>query len=189
MSKRKRSSEKGVHFDEKAENQKKCHDGPNVIFGKKDLPFFKYLENISSKGSLGCPSDKYPKYTDGKYCCVDEKSTDQEQFDFINYLLEQAEINVGDTAFGKNNNIINFLIKKRKQLITRASFHDNELKDSWEHGDVDVWFKKRQEEAAKISKHRPDHDSKGGYKKSKKNKSKKSLQLSNKKSKTRRKKI
>jgi len=187
MSKRKRSSEKGVHFDKETENQKKCYPGPNVKFEKKDLPFFTYLENISKQGTLGCPSDKYPKYTNGKYCCVDEKSTDQEQLDFINYLLEQAEINVGDTAFGKNISKINFLIIKRRRLISKNN--DNPLKDSWPHGDVNDWFTTRQAEAAKISKHRPDHDSKGGYRKSKKNKSKKSLQLSNKKSKTRRKKI
>lgn len=117
-----------VHFDEEAiDRQKKCFPGPNVQFSKKVLPFSEYISNMLKPGSLGCNSDQYPKYKDGKYCCESEMATPQEEFDYVNNLLLSAINNVGQTAFRKYSGEINYLKKARNDLL--AKYRGNNLRD------------------------------------------------------------
>lgn len=112
---------KGVNptlsFDETSVAQKLCVPGPNVVFTPKLLPFAEYLTEINKEGSLGCGPKKFPKYENGKYCCVDERVSHQEQLDYVNMLLESAIRNVGDTAFSKNKKGLLFLIKIHNYLL------------------------------------------------------------------------
>lgn len=115
-----------VTFDEsKINEQKMCVPGPNVVFGKKELPFFSYLKNMNTEGALGCGPGKYPKYTDGKYCCVDSRVTQQEQLDYVNFLLESAMENVGETVFKKYVQHIGILIQIRNNLLKNNTLTDN----------------------------------------------------------------
>jgi len=172
-----------VNFDEKTELQKQCDPGPKVEFIGKNLPFYAYLKDLSKDTSELCKDGKFPTYVDGKYCCVDEKPDEQEQLDFVNYLLEQSNINVAPSVFNKNIRTINYLLQKRKKLMRNEMLEDScSFRD-----DVNGWFQKQKDEADKISSFRPDPDDsdvKGGNKK-KKNKSKK---LKNKKARKSRKK-
>jgi hypothetical protein len=117
---------KRVHFRSDTDSQKLCVPGPNVKFGKveKDgLPLQQYLENARKSGSLGCSNgriikyQKYPKYIDGKYCCADAPATDQELFDYINHLLTVIVDTVDEPSLNSNKGIIEYLIRKRNQLM------------------------------------------------------------------------
>ena len=156
-----------VNFDKQTELQKQCDPGPKVEFIGKNLPFYAYLKDLSKDSSELCKDGKFPTYVDGKYCCVDEKPSNQEQLDFVNYLLEQSNVNVSSSVFNKNIKIIEYLLKKRDKLMRDETLEDSlSFKD-----DVNGWFQEQKNEADKISNFRPDPSS-GGNKK-KKNKSKK----------------
>jgi hypothetical protein len=121
--------ESKVTFDEEGINsQKNCVPGPNVKFNKNSVPFIEYMTNLDKAGTLGCNSDQYPIYTNGKYCCETEKSTPQELLDYINMLLENSIKNVGTTVFKNYSKEIDSLIKMRKYLLKEYS---KEIKDNW----------------------------------------------------------
>ena len=183
------SRSKRVTFDEaKINDQKMCVPGPNVVFGKKDLPFFAYLQNMNIEGALGCGPGKYPKYTDGKYCCVDSPLTQQEQLDYVNFLLEGAMQNIGETVFKKYIQHVGILIQVRNNLLKNKSLTDNlripeeyvntqydsdssddeEAKEDW----VQAWFDVMIRKSNAISRDRPDPV--GGKTKRRKHNSKKS---------------
>ena len=73
-----------LSFDETSVAQKLCVPGPNVTFTPKLLPFTEYLTQINKEGSLGCGPKKFPKYENGKYCCVEQRVSNQEQLDYVN---------------------------------------------------------------------------------------------------------
>jgi hypothetical protein len=113
------------HFDEsKIESQKICVPGPNVEFIKGpniNLNFVQYLESYDNIGTLGCPPDKYPKYNNGKYCCEDNGSSDEEMLSYINDLL-QAQLNIiSDTNFIKSKGAIIFLMQQRNFFIDKIN--------------------------------------------------------------------
>jgi hypothetical protein len=123
-----------VTFDEESINrQKNCVPGPNVRFGKKSLPFSEYISNMTTPGTLGCNSEQYPKYTNGKYCCETEMATPQEQLDYVNMLLENAIKNVSVTAFKKYSTEINWLRSMRNHLLQkyREKNLEDKLKDEF----------------------------------------------------------
>jgi hypothetical protein len=178
-----------VTFDESNINEQKfCFPGPNVVFGKKDLPFFAYLNNINVEGALGCGPGKYPKYTDGKYCCVDSPVTEQEQLDYVNFLLEGAMQNISETVFKKYIQHVGLLIQIRNHLLKNKSLTDNlripeeyinthydsdssddeGTKEDW----VQVWFDVMSKKSNAISRDRPDPV--GGKTKRRKHNSKRS---------------
>ena len=170
---------KSVLFNEESINsQKKCDPGPNVNFGsRKALPFFEYLTNINKNGSLGCKDYQYPKYKNGKYCCSLIKSSNQEQLDYINNLLESAMNNVGPTMFKKNTKTIEFIMDKRNELLRK----DNSLVDNLEipddpeeigvpYSNVNEWFRDNLLNSMRISSHRPDPTGLGLKKKTKRHK-------------------
>jgi len=168
-----------LSFDETSVAQKLCVPGPNVVFTPKLLPFTEYLTALNKEGSLGCGPKKFPKYENGKYCCVDSRVSNQEQLDYVNMLLEAAIRNVSDTAFTKNNNGILILIKTHNYLLNS----DKTLVDSLElpepYTNIMDWYTDTKNRVAKeISSYRPDPEPEieikiGGRKKSKR-KSKKS---------------
>jgi hypothetical protein len=106
-----------VTFPSDVEDAKKCVPGPNVVFKKKALPFSEYLNSVNRKGSLGCGPNKYPKYENGKYCCVDVMSTDQEKLDYINNLLENAMDVTGISSFNQQLRYIDWLLTSRINLL------------------------------------------------------------------------
>jgi len=117
-----------LRFDEEDINrQKNCVPGPKVQFIKKGIPFSEYISNMLKPGSLGCNSDQYPKYTNGKYCCESEMATPQEQFDYVNMLLLSAIDNVGETCFRKYSREIDYLNSARNNLLEK--YRENNLKD------------------------------------------------------------
>jgi len=117
-----------VRYDkEDIKNQKLCVPGPNVKFSKRGLPFSEYISNMLKPGSLGCDSDQYPKYKDGKYCCESEMATPQEEFDYVNKLLLSAIDNVGETSFRKYSREIDYLKSVRDNLL--AKYRENNLRD------------------------------------------------------------
>lgn len=162
---------KSVTFDENSISQKICIPGPNLTFsGKKALPLYEYLININKKGSLGCGPEQFPKYENGKYCCVDTMVTNQEQLDYINNLIEAASKNVNETVFRNYAKVIYFLINRRKELLAS----DHTLTDNIEipilYRNVDMWFNHLLEMSNKVPKYRP--DPRGGKKSKKSKKSK-----------------
>jgi hypothetical protein len=78
-------------------------------------------------GSLGCKSNQYPKYKDGKYCCESEMATPQEEFDYVNNLLLSAINNVNQTVFRKYSREIDYLNSARNDLL--AKYEKNNLRD------------------------------------------------------------
>ena len=177
-----------LSFDETSVAQKLCVPGPNVAFTPKLLPFAEYLTEINKEGSLGCGPKKFPKYENGKYCCVDERVSNQEQLDYVNMLLEAAIRNVGDTVFSKNKKAILFLIRTHYYLLNT----DKTLVDSLElpepYTNVMDWYTDTEKRVAQeITMYRPDpetHITIGGSKKSGKSRKgrKKKSKKSNKKS-------
>ena len=156
-----RKNIKNVSFNEDViTNDKLCVPGPNARFGKKDLPFYNYLENINNPGSLGCNENQYPKYTDNKYCCVDasNKSTKQEELDYVNDRLEAAFDNVNPSVFNKYQSLIHYLLHKRNELLkTDHTLQDN-LTVPPPYKNVDDWYNNAIIEASYISNVRPDPD-------------------------------
>ena len=155
-------SKRGVTFPESVEDAKKCVPGPNVVFSKRALPISEYLSNVDKVGSLGCGPKKYPKYKNGKYCCVNVKSTDQEKLDYINNLLENAMGVIGITAFNKQKDVIAWLIDYRKFLLEDPNLEDNisvpDLHDLFPKYDdknpptVEDWYIKSSIQAKELSK-------------------------------------
>ncbi len=155
-------SKRGVTFPESVEDAKKCVPGPNVVFSKRALPISEYLSNVDKVGSLGCGPKKYPKYQNGKYCCVNVKSTDQEKLDYINNLLENAMGVIGITAFNKQKDVIAWLIDYRKFLLEDPNLEDNisvpDLHDLFPQYDdknpptVEDWYIKSSIQAKELSK-------------------------------------
>jgi hypothetical protein len=85
---------------------------------KQWVRFFKYLEYHDQPGNYGC--DQYAKYVDGNYCCVEDRPTDQELLDYVNLLLENALINMGPREFAKQAVAVDYLVEKRKNLLSRG---------------------------------------------------------------------
>lgn len=123
----KQLSYKKIKFNDKEiSSQKECVPGPNVKFTKGAVSFGEYINNISKGGSLGCNQNQYPKYKieDGKYCCENEMASPQEQLDYVNMLILKAVENVGETAFVKYTDEIEFLINHREDLLRRNINHE-----------------------------------------------------------------
>lgn len=133
-----------------------CHPNKKVVFTKGSVPSFEYLQYINKAGSLGCDINTFPKYENGKYCCMTEPSSKQEQLDFINSLLEAAMNNVSDTAFIKQRSNILLLLRQRKLLLNDYRLIDNlEVIEPYES--ITDWFKQTEERAGnEISRNRPD---------------------------------
>ena len=139
-------SNKNVRFDESSITaQKQCIPGPNVQFSKTEIPFSEYLRNLKKPGSLGCNTDQYPKYMDGKYCCDPTMATPQEQLDYVNTLLQSSIENVGETAYRKNEMTIDTLIKWRNILL-KNNTGENTLVDNLEvpedYNDIEEYYRK-----------------------------------------------
>jgi len=151
---------KHVSFNEDAiNNDKMCVPGPNVKFGKKDLPFYNYLENINNIGSLGCNQNQYPKYTiNKKYCCVDDRSTKQEELDYINDRLESAFDNVNPSVFKKYQKSIDYLLYKRNDLLKNDTTLQDNLIVPEPYKNIEEWYDNAVVEASYISNVRPDPD-------------------------------
>jgi len=146
-----------LSFDETSVAQKLCVPGPNVVFTPKLLPFAEYLTEINKEGTLGCGPKKFPKYENGKYCCVDSRVSNQEQLDYVNTLLEAAIRNVSDTAFSKNKKGLFFLIRTHDYLLNS----DKTLVDSLElpepYTNIMDWYTTTEKRVAQeISSYRPD---------------------------------
>lgn len=120
-------SRKKVNFNPNVDSQKKCQLG-NVIFPKKALPSLTYLSEYKNINSLGCTNDTYPSYKDGKYCCVRDKTSDQELFDYINNLIINSLETLGEEMYLKSSSIksqIYHLIIQRYTLLC----DNNKLQD------------------------------------------------------------
>jgi len=135
---------KKVKFPESVEDAKKCVPGPNVIFSKdKDtIHYSEYLNNIDEIGSLGCGPNKYPKYENGKYCCVDKMSTNQETLDYINNLLENAMDVTSITSFKKESLNIEWLLNFREDLLRDYPDLTNNISVPESFISVEDWFNK-----------------------------------------------
>lgn len=161
-----------LSFDETSVAQKICVPGPNVAFTPKLLPFAEYLAAINKEGSLGCGPKKFPKYENGKYCCVDERVSNQEQLDYVNMLLESAIRNVGDTAFSKNKKGFLFLIRTRDYLLNIDKTLADNLELPEPYTNIIDWYTATEKRVAQeISSYRPNPEPEikmGGRKKSRK---------------------
>ena len=153
---------KTIKFNEESISiQKNCNPGPNVKFEKGDLPFSAFIINYDKEGSLGCGDGKYPQYKDGKYCCYDNKFTEQELLDYVNFLLEGAMTNVSETAFLKYLKPIEFLMNTRKNILeNNPGLNDNlEVPEGYEgtpSNYLNNWYGKIFLDAKRISTYRPD---------------------------------
>ena len=141
-----------VTFPESVEDAKKCVPGPNVIFKKKDLPFAEYLNNINRRGSLGCGPNKYPKYDNGKYCCVDVMSTQQELLDYVNYLLENAMDVTGISSFSKEADNIEWLINIRHNLLRNYPNLTDNISVPQQFTSVEDWFNQNNTDLKYVSR-------------------------------------
>ena len=133
-----------------------CHPNKKVVFTKGNVPSLEYLDNIDIEGSLGCSMKTFPKYENGKYCCMSEPASKQENLDFINSLLEAAMNNVSDTAFIKQRTNIYLLLRSRNWLL-----RNNKLIDTLEviepYTNITDWFRQTEERVGnEISRIRPD---------------------------------
>ena len=150
-----------VAFDQSVSEQKHeakvCASGKKAVIDPKKLSFSQFMKALSEdngKNGLGCGGDTpYVTYEDGKYCCTDKGLDDQQLFDYINILLNGAMANVDDTMFIKNREMIEYLIKVRKHLISnnkdlidtivlpvKSEKSDN---GEWKHTpytEIDDWF-------------------------------------------------
>jgi hypothetical protein len=129
-----------VTFPESVEDAKKCVPGPNVVFRKKALPFSEYLNNTDKRGSLGCGPNKYPKYENGKYCCVDVMSTNQEKLDYINNLLENAMDVTGISSFNQQVRAIEWLLNFRDNLLRNYPTLKDNISVPQPFTSVEDWF-------------------------------------------------
>ena len=146
---------KVVFHQESKAWQNICSPNKKVVFTKGKVPSFLYLQNINKAGSLGCDINTFPKYENGKYCCMTEPSSKQEQLDFINSLLEAAMNNVSDTAFIKQRRKIFLLLRWRKLLLNNSRLIDN-LKVIEPYKSITDWFIQTEERAGnEISQNRP----------------------------------
>jgi len=133
-----------------------CHPNKKVVFTKGNVPSLEYLDNIDVEGSLGCSMETFPKYENGKYCCMTEPASKQENLDFINSLLEAAMNNVSDTAFIKQRTNIYLLLRSRNWLL-----RNNKLIDTLEviepYTSITDWFRQTEERVGnEITRNRPD---------------------------------
>ena len=97
-------------------NDKSCGFELPVQFNTTSDKHIEYLENVDNIGSLGCDNTKYPKYQNGKYCCLDSKSTVQEKLDYINMVLV-GFFNITGQDVLRIITKIQYYIKTRKELI------------------------------------------------------------------------
>ena len=104
----------------------RCYPYKDVIFSGKGAPYKEYLQNVKNRGRLGCDMSMFPKYRDGRYCCEAIPSSNQEQLDYINSLLQAFITNVSDSVFNKNEHALVYLLYFRHKLVT----HDNRLVDN-----------------------------------------------------------
>jgi hypothetical protein len=148
---------KKVAFDQESKAwQNICHPNKKVIFTKGHVPAFEYLDNINIEGSLGCTIKTFPKYENGKYCCMSEPASKQEHLDFINSLLEAAMNNVSDTAFIKQRTNIYLLLRSRNLLLRNKKLIDT-LEVIEPYTSITDWFRQTEERAGnEISRNRPD---------------------------------
>jgi len=140
-----------INFNENVDIQKQCVSGPNVKFNAGAIHYKEYLQNLKNRGSLDC-HDKFPKYTNGKYCCEDTMSTDQEQLDYINNLFQNGIFeNMDLEAFIKEKDNIQFLISKRNQLLfSNAILEDNLIVPN--NITLDEWFDNMNGDAISFSR-------------------------------------
>lgn len=184
---------KNVRFlDLEIATQKDCFPGPRATFKKGRLPFYEYIMHHKQPGSLGCGPGKYPKYNNGKYCCVTQPATNQEMLDYSNFLLEGAMKNVSDTAFMLYKKNIDFIIRYRNELISNNRWNIREpLVDNLEFPDgiksLEDWYNKMELESSQISRDRPDPTLGGKLVKRRKGKSHKKIVKKGKKSRKNRK--
>jgi len=97
-------------------NDKSCGSELPVQFKTTPDKPMQYLENVDKIGSLGCDKTKYPKYQDGKYCCLDSKSTVQEKLDYINRVLVDF-FNITGKDVIRIITKIQYYIETRNELI------------------------------------------------------------------------
>ena len=119
--------DKVVNFNSDVESLKSCSPGPKVIFPKdqNQLPAVEYLQNYNKRGVFNCKPEQYPKFTEGKYCCSEDITTNQELLNYVNMLLTGAVENVNITMFLKSQAYINFLLEQRRQLLGMRDLEDN----------------------------------------------------------------
>lgn len=153
-----KKQKKTVFDEENISISKNCVPGPNVVFpNKNELTLWQYLENVNNIGSLGCNDNQYPKFANNKYCCVeaDQKSNPQEILDYVNGLLENAMYNVSPTVFNKYVNVIDYLIYKRRQLLSEYSNLQDNIKLDEQFDNIDEWYEYSKKEAGEIKQYRP----------------------------------
>jgi hypothetical protein len=146
-----------LRFDEESIRQKTCIPGPNVVFPKKIVNFSSFISNYNKEGSLGCGRGKYPQYTDGKYCCVNRKFTEQELLDYINFLLYGAITNLSYTAFKKNKRTVDYILDERYILLSKyPHLIDNLEIPEEESGNTDdyltKWYQHMSDESTRLSR-------------------------------------
>jgi len=124
--------DKKVRFDEDSISEQKSCPPPykNAKFPNKAIPAFVYLHNWEKEGSAECGPELYPKFIDGKYCCVEIFSTPQEHLNYINMLLESCFYNINATVFAQYSKMVKYLLKKRNEIL--ASDTESELYDNIE---------------------------------------------------------
>ena len=108
--------EKNIRGQFSDEELKKCQLG-NVIFPKKEVPFYTFLTNYKNINSLGCENNTFPTYKDGKYCCKNKQYTPQEALDYINNLIINALETISEEMYYKVNRELNFLIGERYRIL------------------------------------------------------------------------
>jgi hypothetical protein len=132
-----------VRFDEdEIKVQKSCVPGPRVKF-RAGLPMYAYLEDVEGL----CPSSKYPKYEAGKYCCVSEPPSPQEVIDYVHVMLERAFENNGPTSFSSTARAMEYLLKKRAELLLTFPGVQDTLVLPEGYTSVETLFKDRFEES------------------------------------------
>jgi len=148
------NSNSNIEFD----TLQNCVPGPNVVFPKKGR-ILAYLKNYGIKGKFNCGRDKYPKYENGKYCCVSQEPTDQDLLDYINNIIEKA-MEVQSGVIFKNTKkqtqtFIIYIIKLRNELLKNPHLVDNlELssdKDGNQYKSIEEWTQSMDEEVSQLS--------------------------------------
>jgi hypothetical protein len=164
---------KTTRFDEESISEQKGCPPPykNAKFPNKSIPAFVYLHNWGKEGSAECGPGLYPKFIDGKYCCVEIFSTPQEHLDYINMLLQSCFYNINTTVFSQYSKMVIYLLRKRNEIL--ASDTETELYDNIElpegYTTIDGWIADMNNESRELKK--DDSNRYGGkYKKIKKNK-------------------
>jgi hypothetical protein len=153
---------KHVSFTPKTTTQKECNPGPNPIFDKKQLRWATFIQNsmgIPSSDSLlfGCEPGQFLDYSGGKYCCVNEKPSEQKVFDFVNEIITLHLTQIEPMSFNKYKKYLPYLQIYRDYYITNYPHLKDNLKIPDEFKSLNDWIKNLEEESFPLDYDRSDH--------------------------------